>query len=260
MHDPQSPPDAAPRKPVSLRLIQVLLLLIALCVCALPFFFLQMTADVIEGNREVLETLGDNGMEDFDPSATPMEYATGELIVEFSVAMSLVGAALIVAPLSAVGLQKRKRWARLLTAIWAGIVLLPFGFWAAWALASKFLRNDVELVEDYYIGPIDPITFNAGAGSLAFVCTLLVFILALTRGMRRWAPKQSAVPPAFQSPGAPWQFGGPRGFAPQQMRPDQFQPQGQFPPQQGPGQSPYPLQPPGQQYPPQQQQPPYGGY
>ncbi|MDA1359318.1 hypothetical protein O1R50_06780 [Glycomyces luteolus] len=239
---PQQPPEPAPRKPGTVRLIQILMPLIALCLCALPLFFLNMTAEVIERNREVVETFGDSGMEDVDLSATPMEYATSELIVEFSVAMALVGAAVLMAPLSVVGLQKRRRWARILTAVWTGIVMLPFGFWAVWAVASKLFNDELLLVEDYHVGPIDPVTLGIGAASLAFVSTLLVFILVLTRGTRRWAPKRSAAPTASQAPAAPAQFGGAPGFAPQQPGP--------YGQQQG-------YQPPQQQFPPQQ--PPYGG-
>lgn len=255
---PQSPPEPAPRKPVSVRLIQILVPVIALCTLALPYFFLQMTVDVIEKNRVVKEDLGFPGLEDLDLTQTPLEYAINESPVEFASFMSLVALALIMAPIAAIGLHKRRRWARVLTAVWAGIVVLPFGFWGVWAYASKNFRDDVTLVEDYYFGPIDAITFNIGAAAVAFVSTLLVFILALTRGPRRWTAKQAAAPTGFQAPGAPPQFGGPQGFAPVQQAAQQYPAQqGGFPQQQQFPQGSHPQQ---QQFPPQQQPPHGGGY
>ncbi|WP_211116279.1 hypothetical protein [Glycomyces buryatensis] len=251
MHNPPVPQDTPDRKPKSVTFLQVAVFVIALCSTALYFLLMQRLVGMI-GTAESWRGL-DVGV---DPDSTPMDLATGEYLWAFAFVLGLPVVLLILALLSAIGMQKRKRWARILTAVWIGIFLLPFAAWAAGAVLIRMASGVPTGTKDYFIGPIDPLTLNAIAGPFLFVCALVVFILALKRGARQWAPKKSATGFAGQAPGAPAPFGAPQGFAPQQM--PQQAPPGQFqqsPQQTPPGQFPQAPQQQGQFTPPQQQAP-----
>jgi hypothetical protein len=122
-------------------------------------------------------------------------------IIAFSAVM------IVLAVVSAIGIQKRRRWARMLTAVWAGIILLPLLPWAGVAVIMAIMTPVVGT--DYFIGPVDPFTLNAVAGVAAFTCNLVVFCLALGRRMRRWAPKRTPeAPNGFVPPQGPPAGGG----------------------------------------------------
>ncbi|MCH7230546.1 hypothetical protein L0U85_06715 [Glycomyces sp. L485] len=131
------------------------------------------------------------GLDLIEPGTTPMDLARGEFLLEFTVVLSLPVVLMVLALVSSIGLQKRKRWARILTAVWSGVLLLPLAGWAAGCLILMWMVPE-PAAENYYIGSVDPFTLNAVAGTVAFAGVLLTFILIFTRSVRQWAPKRSA--------------------------------------------------------------------
>ncbi|WP_026925346.1 hypothetical protein [Glycomyces arizonensis] len=192
-------PPAPPRKPASVALVQTAVFIPAIATPALIVLMLQRLVDLIEARRQ----WDSMGLEMIEAGTTPMDLATSEFLGAFSVLIALPVVLAFLAVLSAVGLHRRRRWARVLTVIRSSVLLLPL---AAWAVGCQILVLAVAkpTAEDYYIGPIDPFTLNAIAATTAFVAELLVFILVLTRPSRRWAPKRSAAAvPGGQWPPAP---------------------------------------------------------
>lgn len=205
---------ASARKPVAVILIQVAVFVVALSTPALILLMLQRLVGLIAARSNWAAI----GLDAGESEATPMDLARTEFLTEFTVVLSLPVLLTILATISAIGLHRRRRWARILTAIWSGIFLLPM---AAWAVGCSILWATVETptgVKDYFIGPIDPITLNAVAGIAAFVCILLVFILIFTRGVRQWAPKRSTAGPNALGPPGPAPGNGQWGYAPQPVQ------------------------------------------
>lgn len=180
---------AHPRKPVAVAVVQAAVFVAALAAPALIVLILQRLVGLIAFRRQwgLLEP------DTVESEITPMSLATSEFLLEFSVALGLPVVLAVLAVVSAIGLHKRRRWARILTAIRSGVLLLPL---AGWAVGCQILVLTVAkpTPEDYYIGPIDPLMLNAIAGTAAFTAELLVFILVFTRGARRWTPKIPSAP------------------------------------------------------------------
>jgi hypothetical protein len=183
----------------------------------------QLIANMIASRRESYMATGfDVG----DFTQTPMEMALGEYrslyfgIIAFSAVMT------VMAIVSTAGIQKRRRWARILTAVWAGIMVLPLAAWASVAVIMAIMTPVVGT--DYFIGPIDPFTLNAVAGVAAFTGNLMVFCMVLGRRMRRWTPKQTLEEPnGFVPPQGPPVASGQWGHGPYQQpgaQPSPFQP------------------------------------
>ncbi|MDA1361538.1 hypothetical protein O1R50_18060 [Glycomyces luteolus] len=194
-----APPD---RKPAAVGVIQVAVFLIAIATPALYFMLMQRLVGLM-ADREMWDLN--------EPGDTPESLATGEFLYALVTVIGLPILLAVLAILSAIGLHKRRRWARVLTAVWVGIMLLPL---AAWGTGAVILWKTVPTptgTKQYFLGPIDPIMLNAIAGPIAFLAALIVFILIFTRRVRQWAPKQTAVP----GPPQPPTFNSPQGFAPQ---------------------------------------------
>lgn len=212
-YSPQIPtgPAQLERKPVSVGLIQTAIVLITLATPALYFLLMQRLVGLMADR----EQWGLN-----EPGDTPEALARGEFLYALVTVYVLPATLAVLTLLSAVGLQKRRRWARILTAIWAGIMLLPLAAWAAGAVVLWKTVPAPTGTKAYFLGPVDPIMLNAIAAQIAFLSALITFILIFKRSVRHWAPKQAVTQVPMQSPA----FTGQQGFAPQP---------GNSPPQQG---------------------------
>jgi hypothetical protein len=217
---PSSEAAVAPeRKPAAAALTQMAVLVAALATPALVPMLFQLIANMIASRRDSYIA---TGLDVGDFTQTPREMALGEYrpflagIIAFSAVMILM------AVVTAVGLQNRRHWARILTAVWAGILVLPLATWAGIAVIMAIM-TPVEGT-DYFIGPVDPFMLNAVAGVAAFIGNLLVFCLALGRQMRRWAPQEMpAAPNGLVPPQGPPSAGSEWGHGPYQ-RPGAQQP------------------------------------
>lgn len=180
---------AHPRRPIAVTVIQAVVFVPALAAPALILLMLQHLVGYIAFQRQ----WGLLGPDAAESESTPMGLATSEFLPEFIVALGLPVVLALLAVISTIGLHKRRRWARIFTTIRSSVLLLP---WAGWAVGCQILVLTVPkpTPEDYYIGPIDPLMLNAIAGTAAFIAELLVFILVLTRGTRRWTPKIPSTP------------------------------------------------------------------
>jgi hypothetical protein len=202
---PQVPPAPTQpdRKPGAVRVIQTAVFAIALATPALYYMLMQRLVGLIS-SREMWDLN--------EPGDTPQSLATGEFLYALVTVIALPALLAVLALISAIGLHKRRRWARILTAIWVGIMLLPL---AGWAAGSVILWKTVAAptgTKEYFLGPVDPIMLNAMAAPVAFLSALIVFILIFTRRVRQWAPKRTAAPTPPHAPA----FHTPQGFAPQQ--------------------------------------------
>jgi hypothetical protein len=203
-YSPQNPtgPTQQLRKPVSVGVVQTAVALITIATPALYFLLMQRLVGLMADR----EPWGLN-----DPGDTPETLARGEFLYALVTVYALPAVLAVLALLSAIGLQKRRRWARILTAIWVGVMLLPL---AAWAAGAAILWKRVPAptgTKEYFLGPADPIMLNALAAPIAFLSALIVFILIFRRSVRNWAPKRSAAPQVQNFP----QFSGPLSYVPQ---------------------------------------------
>jgi hypothetical protein len=203
--DPRIPtgPAQRERKPGSVGVIQTAVFLITIASPAIYFLLMQRLVGLMADR----EPWGLN-----EPGDTPSSLATGEFLYALITVYALPVVLVVLALLSAIGLQKRRRWARVLTAIWVGIMLLPLAAWAAGAVILWKAVPAPTGTKEYFLGPIDPIMLNAIAAPIAFLSALIVFILIFTKRVRQWAPKQTPAP-QFQNPA---QLNVPQNFAPQQ--------------------------------------------
>jgi hypothetical protein len=220
-YDPQvsSGPTQVERKPAAVTVIQVALFVIVLATPALYFLLMQRLVGLMASR----EHWGLN-----EPGDTPEKLATGEFLYAFVTVIALPIVLALLAIISVIGLHKRRRWGRAITAIWVGIMLLPFLAWAAGAVVLRLAKGVPAGTKQFFLGPIDPLTLNAVAALVAFIAALIVFILIFTRGVRRWAPNRTATESTQLSP----EFNGSQGFTPQQ--PPGYPPHaGYVPPQQG---------------------------
>ncbi|MEU6859031.1 hypothetical protein AB0B28_09210 [Glycomyces sp. NPDC046736] len=195
-----SAPTKPERKPVVVGVVQVAVFLVVVATPALYFLLMQRIVGIV-ADRELWNL--------DEPGDTPSSLASGEFLYALVTVVGLPIVLAVLAVLSAVGLQKRRRWGRILTAVWVGIMLLPL---AVWAVAAAVLWKTVPVptgTRDYFLGPIDPIMLNAIAGPVAFLSALTVFILIFTAPTRRWTPKPDSTP-------LPAAFNTFQGFPPQQ--------------------------------------------
>ena len=218
-YNPQIPtgPAQLERKPVSVSLIQTAVFLITIATPALYFLLMQRLVGLMADR----EQWGLN-----DPRDTPESLARGEALYALVTVFALPVVLAVLALLSAIGLQKRRRWARILTAIWVGVMLLPL---AAWAAGAVILWKTVPAptgTKAYFLGPVDPIMLNAIAVPVAFISALIVFILIFKRSVRNWSPKLAPTPQIQNFP----QANGPQGFA---IQPGHAPQPGFAPPPQG---------------------------
>jgi hypothetical protein len=186
---------ARPRKPASVSFIQAASFVPALATPALIVLMLQRLSDLIDA-RLRWNTVG---LDMIEYGTTPMDLATTEFRIEFTVLIAVPAVLGLLALVAAIGLHRRRRWARILTAVRSGVLLLPLAAWAA-GCTILVLAVAKPTAEDYYIGPIDPFTLNAVAGTAAFVAELLVLILACKRRTRQWAPKEHSRAPFAAGP------------------------------------------------------------
>jgi hypothetical protein len=180
--------------------IQTAVALITIATPALYFLLMQRLVGLMADR----EPWGLN-----EPGDTPETLARGEFLYALITVFALPAVLALLTFLSAIGLQKRRRWARILTAIWVGIMLLPL---AAWAAGAVMLWKSIPAptgTKAYFLGPADPIMLNAIAAPIAFLSALIVFILIFKRSVRYWAPKRSAAPQVQNF----LQANGPQAFA-----------------------------------------------
>jgi hypothetical protein len=195
MLPPARPESAQPRKPASVLFAQTASFVAALATPALILLMLQRLSDLIDA-RLRWNTVG---LDMIEYGSTPMDLAKTEFRVEFTVLIVLPAVLALVSLVAAIGLHRRRRWARILTAVRSGILLLPSAAWAAGCIILV-LAVAKPTPEDYYIGPIDPFTLNAIAGTAVFVAELLVFVLVLKRGVRQWTPERQDRAPFAAGP------------------------------------------------------------
>lgn len=137
---------------------------------------------------------------------------------------------------SAIGLNKGRAWARVLTIVWTSVLILGFGFLEAIAV-REYLAFREFLFPPQATSVLLTVLRDVGC----VVLLIVVFIAVLTPGVRAWTPRQPSAPIIMMVPMG----------QPQMQQPG---PYGQ------PQQSPYPQQQQQAQYQPPQQQPPYGRY
>ncbi|THV31896.1 hypothetical protein [Glycomyces paridis] len=186
----QPEPSALPKKPSGAAFAQVAAFVVALASPALILLLLWRLTE-LDTSRQQWEEFG------FDMGETgrsPLEMIREEFPVESAVVFALPVVLLLFALITAIGLQRRSRGARIFGAIWSGVMFLPL---AAWGAMSVILMVNVESKTDAFnLGPIDPVTLNAVLGSAAAVADLLLFILLCSGKVRRWSPKKTNAVPA----------------------------------------------------------------
>jgi hypothetical protein len=184
-------PAARAPKPPSVTVAQVAGFIIAIAPAAIIPLFLWRMSDLMESRQQWammgLDTGGEFGV-------APIELARTEFATEFTIIQAIPVVLLLLALTTAVGLGRRRRWSRILGAIWSGILLLPIAAWAAGSVALVLMNSGQPVAAEFSLGPVDPFTLNAIAGTAALACDLLLFVLVLKRGIRRWAPGRGAVP------------------------------------------------------------------
>lgn len=193
---PSSSPAAATRKPPSATVAQIAGFIVALATAALIPLFLWRMADLMESRR----AWNMMGLDAGESEMTPLELARTEFATEFGVVQAIPVVLGLLALATAVGLGRRRRWARILGAIWSGVLLLPIAAWAAGSVILVLTVPVQQLEGVFSLGPIDPFALNAIAGVAALIGDLLLFVLLLKRGIRHWAPRRGAVTPTSASP------------------------------------------------------------
>ncbi|THV40799.1 hypothetical protein [Glycomyces buryatensis] len=204
MLDPRYPSQTPARIPIAIALIQFAVFFIALSPLALVPL---MQADATYYFETWIEP---------EPGDTATQYMLEHSYVELGLIGVGVVLLLVLAIVSAVGLHKGKRSARILTAIWVGILVVGAIGWESWVwIWSSSLGEDLESASagkfsgaQYYMDALD---LNIPVAAATLVLALLVFILVLTPAVRRWTPKRSYVVFAGQqAPTAGAQFGPPQ--------------------------------------------------
>lgn len=198
MHRPRPPVQSVPvpvalaRKPPSVALAQVAGFAVAAATAALVPLFLWRMADLMDARGRWNAI----GLDAGEAEAGPLELARTEFATEFALVCGLPVALLLLALCTALGLGRRRRWARILGAVWSGVMVVPLAAWAAGTLALMLTVGGGGAA----VGPVDPLLLNAAASVAALIGDLLVFVLLLARAARRWAPRHRLVPAAALPP------------------------------------------------------------
>ena len=186
IREPYDESTERPRKPRAVAVAQVLVFVAAVATPALIVLFLERLGDII-ATREDLQALG---LARIEPDTTAMDLATDEFRGDFVAVGALPVLLAGLAILAVVGLQRGRRWGRLVAAIRGGLLLPVLAVWAAGCLFLVSTGRETSS-RDLHLGPVDPFTLNAVAAGAAFAAELLVFVLVLTRASRRWTPKRT---------------------------------------------------------------------
>lgn len=181
--------SASDRKPGSVLVVQVAGFIAAAASAALIPMLLWRMVDLMEARGQ----WNSLGLDAGESDVSALELARTEFAVAFGVVLAIPPVLGILALITAFGLQIERRWARIIGAIWAGALLLPVAAWAAGSVLL-FLTTAAPDTDEFNLGPLDPIALNAIAAPAGFVAVLLVFVLLLTRRVRRWTPKPARRP------------------------------------------------------------------
>ncbi|WP_162181792.1 hypothetical protein, partial [Glycomyces tenuis] len=173
------------KRPVSVPLLQIAVGLIAL-------------TSLTTVNASITEARGDLASSTEQPEPTLAELLLGEHLPELVLSLVVVLALALPAAVSIVGLRRGRAWARVHTAIWAGVAAAGSLLWVQ--LSLDWL-NDADLTgHEAVLAPaLVAMSFAAAA---ACVLAIAAFCMAFSRGVRRWTPgPRYLAAPAGPAPG-----------------------------------------------------------
>jgi NADH:ubiquinone oxidoreductase subunit 3 (subunit A) len=186
--------DAPRVKPRSATVVQAAAFVIAAATAALHPLLMLRLGGLMDARRHWNRL----GLDAGESEVTALELARNEFPVEYGIVLALPAVIALLALVTAIGLQRGRRWARILGALWSGLLLLPIATWAAGSIVL-LLTVTTALSNDYDVGPLNPFALNAIAGTAALAAVVCVFVLLLSRRLRRWTPPRR-VPPLPEPP------------------------------------------------------------